>query len=97
MTEPTYARHHQVRDKQDLLERLKKIEGQVRGLQRMIDEDRYCVEVLTQVAAVRAGLAKVALGLLEDHTRGCVTAAVRGNRGEEAVDELVDVLSKFMK
>lgn len=97
MTEPGFARHRQVRDKQDLLERLKKIEGQVRGLQRMIEDDRYCVDVLTQVAAVRAGLAKVALAVLEDHTRGCVTAAVRGDRGDEAIDELVDVLWKFVK
>lgn len=95
--ERPFAQHHTVRDKADLLDRLKKIEGQVRGLQRMIEDDRYCVDVLTQVAAVRAGLARVALSVLEDHTRGCVRAALRGDGGDEAVQELVEVLWKFMK
>lgn len=87
----------QLRDKGDLLQRLRKIEGQVRGLQRMVDEDRYCVDVLVQVAAVRAALNKVALSLLESHTRGCVAAAVRRGEGEDAVAELMAVLDKLMK
>ncbi|MHB0886233.1 MAG: metal-sensitive transcriptional regulator [Bacillota bacterium] len=86
-----------LRDKVDLQERLKKIEGQVRGIQKMIDEDRYCVDILVQITAVRAALNKVGLQLLEGHTRGCVTAAIRGGRGDEAVDELVEVLSRFAK
>lgn len=86
-----------IRDKQDLLARLKRIEGQVRGLQRMIEEDRYCVDVLTQVAAVRAALSRVGLSLMESHTRGCMTAAVRRGEGNESVRELMDVLEKFMK
>lgn len=86
-----------LRDKVGLQERLKKIEGQVRGVQKMIDEDRYCVDILVQITAVRAALNKVGLQLLEGHTRGCVTAAIKGGRGDEAIDELVDVLSKFAK
>lgn len=85
------------RDKADLQERLKKIEGQVRGIQKMIDEDRYCVDILVQLTAVRAALNKVGLSLLESHTRGCVTAAIKGGQGDEAIEELIDVLSKFAK
>lgn len=86
-----------VRDKEDLLERLKKIEGQVRGLQRMIEEDRYCVDIMVQVAAVRAALSKVGLSLLESHTRGCVASAIKEDRGDEAMNELIDVLMKFAR
>lgn len=88
---------HLVRDKQGLLDRLKKIEGQVRGLHRMIEEDRYCVDVLVQVAAVKAALNKVGLALLEGHARGCMQAAVRRGEGDEAVSELMDVLDRFVK
>lgn len=85
------------RENQDLLDRLKKIEGQVRGLQRMINEGRYCVDILTQVAAVKAGLNKVGLALLESHTRGCVASAIKHDQGDPAVEELMDVLSKFVR
>jgi DNA-binding FrmR family transcriptional regulator len=86
-----------VRDKQALLERLKKIEGQVRGLNRMVEEDRYCVDILVQVAAAKAALNKVGLALLEGHARGCMQAAVRRGEGDEAVNELMDVLERFIK
>lgn len=85
------------RNKMDLMQRLKRIEGQVRGLQRMIDEDEYCVDILVQVAAVRAALTKVGLTLLESHTRGCVARAVKEDRGDEAIDEVMDVIMKFIK
>lgn len=83
--------------KEQLLARLRKIEGQVRGLQRMIEDDRYCVDILVQVAAVRAALNRVGLSVLEKHTRGCVVNAVKMDHGDEAVDELMDVLMKFIK
>lgn len=86
-----------VRDKQGITERLKRIEGQVRGLQRMIDEDRYCVDVLVQVAAVKAALNGVALMLLEGHARGCMQAAVRRGEGDEAISELMDVLGQLLR
>lgn len=86
-----------VRDKQQILERLKKIEGQVRGVQRMVEEDRYCVDVLVQVAAIKAALNKVGLALMEGHARGCMQAAVRRGEGDEAVSELMDVLERFIK
>ncbi|MGM0470950.1 MAG: metal-sensitive transcriptional regulator [Bacillota bacterium] len=83
---------------EELITRLKRIEGQVRGIQRMIDEGKYCVDVLTQVAAAKAALNKVGLSILEDHTHGCVKRAVaEGEHGEEIIDELMDVISKFAK
>ncbi|MBP2018650.1 DNA-binding FrmR family transcriptional regulator [Symbiobacterium terraclitae] len=86
-----------VRDKQAILDRLRKIEGQVRGLQRMVEEDRYCVDILNQVAAVEAALNKVGLMLLEGHAKGCMAAAVRRGEGDQAVAELMDVLGRFLK
>ncbi|HHV61635.1 MAG TPA: metal-sensitive transcriptional regulator [Firmicutes bacterium] len=85
------------RDKEDLLKRLRRIEGQVRGIYRMIEEDKYCVDILHQIAAARAALGKVGMSLLESHTRGCVTDAIKEERGDEAIDELVDILMKFVK
>jgi DNA-binding FrmR family transcriptional regulator len=83
-------------DKEKVLERLRKIEGQVRGLQRMVTQDRYCVDILIQVAAARAALNHVGLSLLETHTRGCVARALREQSGDEVVDELVDVLARLV-
>jgi DNA-binding FrmR family transcriptional regulator len=88
---------HYERDKEGILERLRKVEGQVRGIQRMVEEDRYCVDILTQVAAVRAALDKVGLMLLEGHTRGCVVRAIRENHGDAAIQELMEVVQKFIK
>ena len=66
-------------DKDDYLKRLRKIEGQVRGLQRMVDDDTYCIDVLTQISAVTKALQAVALQLLEGHLGHCVADAVRGD------------------
>ncbi|MBO2521053.1 MAG: metal-sensitive transcriptional regulator [Clostridia bacterium] len=85
------------RDKAKLLGRLKRIEGQVRGISRMIEEDKYCVDILVQIAAVKAALNKVGLVLLEDHTRGCVTRAIQNAEGDAAIDELMDVLMRFIR
>ncbi len=84
-------------EKADLLNRLKKIEGQVRGIAKMIDEDRYCVDILMQIAAVRAGLNKTGTIIMEGHIKGCVTKAIKENHGERQVDELMEVLLKFIK
>lgn len=86
--------HH---DKEDLIKRLRRIEGQVRGIQRMIEEDKYCVDILIQISAVRSALDRVGLILLEDHTRGCVARALKSGDGERAIDELSDVVRRFMK
>ena len=84
-------------DKSNMLERLRKIEGQVRGIQRMINDGRYCIDILTQLAAVQAALDKVGLMVLEDHTRGCVAKAIRDDCGAEAIEELISVIGKFIK
>lgn len=82
-------------DRRKLLARLKRIEGQVRGLQRMIEEDRYCVDILVQVAAVRAALHGVAMQLLEQHAHHCVQAAIRAGEGDEAIEELLTVVKRM--
>ena len=74
-------------DKQALLGRLRRIEGQVRGLQRMVDEDTYCIDVLTQISAAKSALQAVAVGLLEDHRSGDPTAKVK--EASDAIARLV--------
>ncbi|KLU66455.1 copper-sensing transcriptional repressor CsoR [Desulfosporosinus acididurans] len=83
--------------KEDILRRLKKIEGQVKGIQRMIESDKYCVDVLIQVAAARAALNKVGTIVFEHHSRGCMRNAVESNDQEAAIEELIGVLTKFIK
>ena len=82
-------------DKDALLKRLARIEGQVRGVSRMVEEERYCIDVLTQIGAIEAALDKVALGLIDDHTRNCVMHA-DGEDQTEKVDELVAALGRFV-
>lgn len=83
--------------KQALLKRLNRVEGQVRGVAQMVREDRYCVDVLTQVAAIRSALDAMALQLLEDHTRGCVATAVKAEQGEAAIEELMAAVRRFAR
>ena len=83
--------------KQQLQTRLRRIEGQVRGVARMIDEDKYCVDVVTQVAAIQAALDKVSLGLLDGHIRGCVREEIQGGGGEAKVDELLQVMDRVLR
>ena len=75
--------------------RINRIEGQVRGINRMIDEDRYCIDVLTQVSAVQSALDALALKLLEHHLHGCVQHAVRSGDGDHAIAEALEVIRKF--
>ncbi len=83
-------------EKRDLMNRLKRIEGQVRGLQRMLDEGAYCPEILTQASAVNSALNSFCRVLLTGHLRTCVSEDIRAGR-EDTVDELMDVLQKLMK
>ncbi len=83
--------------KKALLARLSRIEGQVKGVARMVDEDRYCVDILTQLSAVQSALNAVALQLLEDHAHGCVQKAVQNGAGDAAIDELMDVVRKLTR
>lgn len=82
--------------KDQLLKRLRRVEGQVRGVQGMVDEDRYCIDVLTQIQAIQAALDKVALGLLDEHARHCVIDGTKGEPGE-MTDELMAAVGRLMR
>jgi CsoR family transcriptional regulator, copper-sensing transcriptional repressor len=82
--------------KDDLLLRLRRIEGQVRGIQAMVSEDRYCIDVLTQIAAVQAALDKVGLGLLDGHARTCVAEAT-GDLRDARTDEMMGAVGRLMR
>jgi DNA-binding FrmR family transcriptional regulator len=85
--------------KDDVLKRLKRIEGQTRGLQRMVEEDSYCIDVLTQVAAVTKALQAVSLSLLEDHMNHCVVDAARtgDQEGRAKVTEAVEAITRLVR
>ena len=89
--------HGYAAKKDDLQARLRRIEGQVRGLQRMVDEDTYCIDVLTQVNSVVAALRAVGMGLLDDHVRHCVRESIEQGTGDEKVEELMAAVSRFAK
>jgi DNA-binding FrmR family transcriptional regulator len=82
--------------KDQLSKRLARIEGQVRGIGRMVEEDRYCIDVLTQISAVQAALDKVALGLLDEHARTCVIGA-EGEQQVDRTDELMAAVGRLMR
>ena len=82
--------------KPQLQARLQRIEGQVRGISRMVDEDRYCVDVLTQISAIQAALDKVAHGLLDEHARTCVLPA-EGDELTHRTDELMAAVGRLMR
>ena len=84
------------KERRDLMNRLKRIEGQVRGLQRMLEEDAWCPDILTQASAAGQALNSFCRKLLEEHLRTCVTEDIRAGRAE-TVDELMDTLQKLMK
>ena len=83
-------------DKDGLLRRLRRISGQVGGLERMVAEERYCIDILTQVSAVQAALDKVALGVLADHARHCVVDAGDGDR-EERTEEMMGAVGRLLR
>jgi len=95
MSETSARRGGYVASKDDLRRRLQRIEGQVRGTTRMVEDERYCVDVLQQIAAARAALDKVALGLVDDHVRHCVLESDEGSR-EEMTQELMGALGRLV-
>jgi len=82
--------------KDQLKGRLKRIEGQVRGVEKMVDEDRYCIDVLTQISAIQAALDKVALGLLDQHAAHCVVRAGEDERTEKT-EELMAAVGRLLR
>ena len=82
--------------KEQLKNRLRRIEGQVRGVQAMVEDDRYCIDILTQISAIESALDKVALGLLDDHVSHCVMDAKAGSR-EEMTEELMGAVGRLVR
>jgi len=81
--------------KKELQDRLRRIEGQVRGLQRMVEEEKYCIDILTQVNSVTAALRAVGMGLLDGHVRHCVRESIEQGTGDEKVEELLAAVGRF--
>jgi CsoR family transcriptional regulator, copper-sensing transcriptional repressor len=80
-----------------LRQRLKKVSGQITGIDKMLDDGRYCVDILQQILAARAALYKVALIIIESHAKSCVVTAIKEDRAEASIDELMNVLKQFNK
>lgn len=83
--------------KNDILKRLKKIEGQIKGIQKMVEEEKYCADILIQIAAVRAAVNKVGGLIVENHSKKCIQKAVAEGEGDKAIEEMVDIMLKFIK
>jgi DNA-binding FrmR family transcriptional regulator len=82
-------------NKKDLQDRLRRIEGQVRGIQRMVDQDQYCIDILTQLNSVTAALKAVGMGLLDEHVRHCVKDSIDQGNSDEKVEELLAAVARF--
>jgi CsoR family transcriptional regulator, copper-sensing transcriptional repressor len=91
-----HFRHAYTKDRGELLNRLRRIEGQVRGIERMVEDEEYCLDVLQQVEAMTAAADSVALLLLEDHIDGCLTHAIQTGQGEPYVDEVMTVVRRAL-
>ncbi|KQS00880.1 metal-sensitive transcriptional regulator [Williamsia sp. MIQD14] len=93
------AQHGYIQRKDDYLKRLRRIEGQARGLQRMVDEEAYCIDILTQVTAMTKALQAVSLGLLEEHMNHCVINAAQesDDLGQVKVREAMDAITRLVK
>lgn len=91
--------HGYTQNRDEIQARLRRIEGQIRGLQRMIEEDRYCIDVLTQISSATKALQGVATGLLDDHVRHCVRDAIGQGEGtaDEKIDEALEVIHRLIK
>ncbi len=85
------------KDKPALLARMKKIEGQARGVQQMIEDNRYCIDIVQQLTALSAAVDEASFLILQDHIEGCVADAIREQRGEEHIKELMGTIRKAMK
>jgi DNA-binding FrmR family transcriptional regulator len=82
-------------NKKDLQDRLRRIEGQVRGIERMVDQDQYCIDILTQLNSATAALKAVGMGLLDEHVRHCVKDSIDQGNSDEKVEELLAAVARF--
>ncbi|WP_424465833.1 metal-sensitive transcriptional regulator [Pseudoclavibacter helvolus] len=94
-----HSHHGYIEDKSRYLARLKRIEGQARGIHRMVDEEQYCIDILTQISAITSALENVALGLMEDHLKHCVADAVRigGEEGDLKLKEASAAIARLVR
>lgn len=83
--------------KEEIENRLSRVSGQIQGVKKMVEENRYCIDVLIQIAAVRAALDKAGLLVLKRHLETCVTKAIKEEKGEELIEELDEALTKFLR
>jgi DNA-binding FrmR family transcriptional regulator len=98
MTATDASTHGYTPQKDQLIKRLRRIEGQVRGIAKMVDDDRYCIDILQQISAIKAAIDKVALGVLEDHVRHCMIAGAADEpRREELTAELTGAVSRLVR
>jgi DNA-binding FrmR family transcriptional regulator len=99
MTAGPEHQHGYIHSKDDYLKRLRRIEGQARGLQRMVEEEKYCIDILTQVSAMTKALQSVALGLLDEHLSHCVVDAARqgGREADLKVKEATDAIARLVR
>ena len=91
-----HAGHSYTKDRKVLTNRLRRLEGQVRGISRMVDDEEYCVDILQQIAALRAAVDALGLLILEDHVRGCVKSAGEKGDADKYVEEVLDVVRRSM-
>ena len=96
-TAPATKKHGYSASKAQLQNRLRRIEGQVRGVERMVEGDRYCIDIVTQISAIQAALDKVALGLLDDHAGHCIIGGAADAKPDELKDELMAAVGRLMR
>ena len=94
--DPSHFRHSYSKDKAQLMRRLSRMEGQVRGIARMIEREEYCVDILQQTAALRAAVDALSILVLEDHVQGCVRTAAERGEADQYVDEVIDVVRRTL-
>ncbi|WP_101620489.1 metal-sensitive transcriptional regulator [Brevibacterium antiquum] len=98
-TDECHTTHGYITDKDRYLARLKRIEGQARGIQRMVDEEQYCIDILTQISALTSALRNVGLGLLDDHLKHCVVDAAKhgGEAADTKIKEATDAIARLVR
>jgi len=96
-TKGVAVHYHYSQEKETLMTRMRRIEGQAKGIGKMIEENRYCIDIVQQLKALSSAADEVALIILQNHIEGCVTDAIREQRGEDYIKELIAIIRKAMK
>lgn len=96
-TKDASGHYYYTKEKEALMTRMRRIEGQAKGIERMIEEERYCIDIVQQINALSSAADEAALVILQNHIEGCVIDAIREQRGEDYIKELMDTIRKAMK